>query len=127
MNKIIQWLQRFMQGRYGMDNLGKTLWIGSLIIYLIGGIFQNQFLLSLGWFVMLIQLFRSMSRKHWDRQEENRKYNRYIKLWKLRYKERKTSRIYVCTSCGRFIRVPKGKGKIRVTCTVCGNSSVHRT
>lgn len=37
------------------------------------------------------------------------------KMWK----ERKTSRFLKCPNCGQMLSVPKGKGKIRVTCPRC--------
>lgn len=37
------------------------------------------------------------------------------KMWK----ERKTSRFIKCPTCGQMLSVPKGKGKIRVTCPKC--------
>lgn len=127
MRKLKESLVRFFQGRYGMDELGKTLTIGSLAVYVLGVILQSSLLVTLAMMGVIYAWYRMLSRKHWDRSAENRKYNRYVKLWKLRYQERKTSRIYMCKSCGRMIRVPKGKGKIEVTCTVCGNKSIHRT
>lgn len=29
--------------------------------------------------------------------------------------------VEACPSCGKFYKVPKGKGKIRITCKACGN------
>lgn len=37
------------------------------------------------------------------------------KMWK----QRKTSHFLKCPSCGQILSVPKGKGKIRVTCPRC--------
>ena len=37
------------------------------------------------------------------------------KMWS----ERKTSKFLKCPSCGQILSVPKGKGKIRVTCPKC--------
>ncbi|MBQ3583796.1 MAG: hypothetical protein IJA27_03685 [Lachnospiraceae bacterium] len=127
MGKWKQKSEKFFQGRYGMDELGKAMLIANAIIYLIGCIFQSGFFLSLGIVGVTISLYRMLSRRQWDRNEENKKYMRYKKLWQLRYEQRNDSRIYMCKSCGRYIRVPKGKGKIMVTCTVCGDKRVHRT
>ncbi len=37
------------------------------------------------------------------------------KMWR----ERKTTRFLKCPNCGQMLSVPKGKGKIRVTCPTC--------
>lgn len=127
MHKIRESLSRFLQGRYGYDELGKLLMIIGIAVYFLGTIFRVNMISMLGSLIMFYELFRLLSKRNWDRSEENRKYMRFKKLWKLRYEERATSRIFVCKSCGKFIRVPKGKGKIQVTCPTCGASSVHRS
>ena len=127
MNKLKEKIDRFFQGRHGLDELGVCTYIVSIVLYLLGGIIQNEVLLSLGILVFIWSLYRALSKQEWDRNEENRKYVRYLKLWKVRWQERKTSRIYMCKSCGRMIRVPKGKGKIQVTCPSCGNKKICRS
>ena len=37
------------------------------------------------------------------------------KMWK----DRKTTAYLKCPNCGQMLSVPKGKGKIRVTCPKC--------
>ena len=37
------------------------------------------------------------------------------------YDESKAYRILICPQCSQRLRVPRGKGRIRVTCTRCGN------
>lgn len=127
MNKWKQRINKFFQGRYGLDELGKAIIIADVIIYVLGLLLQSGLLMSLAMVGIIYAFYRVVSKQHWDRSEENRKYTHYTKLWKLRYQERKSSRIYICKSCGRYIRVPKGKGKIQVTCTACGSKSIHRT
>lgn len=48
-------------------------------------------------------------------------------LYKLKYEQRREYKIFQCKSCGRKIRVPRGKGKIEVTCPICGNKKICRT
>lgn len=127
MRKIRERIDRFFQNRYGMDELGKTLLVLGAVIYVIGVIAQNGMFWSIALFVFIYAIYRMMSRQHWDRSEENRRFNRYVKLWKMRWQERKTSRIYMCKRCGRMIRVPKGRGKIQITCPQCGSKTVKRT
>ena len=37
-----------------------------------------------------------------------------------RYQLRKTHKFFRCTGCGNWLRVPRGKGKIQITCPRCG-------
>ena len=127
MNKVREKIKSFFQGRYGIDELGKAIVIVSIVIYLSGAVFKSSLLLCLAMAGLFCGLYRAMSRRIWDRERENCIYDRYKKLWKLQYQERKTSRIFMCKQCGRLVRVPKGKGRIQVTCTACGNKSIHRT
>lgn len=126
-----QKLQHFFQGRYGMDPLGKAMFICSLVLYFLGLLLRNNYfgsvLATLAMMVLVFQMYRMFSRQSMLRQEENRKYEAYVKLWKLRRESRKTHKIYICKGCGRYVRVPKGKGKIEVTCRVCGCRKIHRT
>lgn len=127
MNKIREKIRSFFRGRYGIDELGKVIIIVSTVIYLAGAVFKSSLLLCFAMVGLFCGLYRAMSRRVGDRERENCIYDRYKKLWKIQYKERKTSRIFMCKKCGRLVRVPKGKGRIQVTCTVCGNKSIHRT
>lgn len=127
MKKLKDKINRFFQERYGLDELGKFLIVINLITYILGIFLRSKLILGISVLCMIFLLYRIMSRQHWDRSEENRKYMSYVKLWKLKYEHRKSARIYLCKRCGKYIRVPKGKGKIQVTCTVCGDKTIHRT
>lgn len=117
----------FFQGRYGLDELGKFLIVINLITYILGIFLRSNLTLGISMSCMIFLLYRIMSRQHWERSEENRKYMSYVKLWQLRYEHRKSARIYLCKRCGKYIRVPKGNGKIQVTCTSCGTKTIRWT
>ncbi|WP_207645519.1 hypothetical protein [Marvinbryantia formatexigens] len=51
----------------------------------------------------------------------------YVELVKMNFEQRKTHRIFMCKVCGKKVRVPKGKGKIEITCPSCGNKMTHHT
>ena len=127
MKRIKDKFSRFFQGRYGMDDLGKALLIASVICYALGALVKVGLFFSIGMFLFIYSVYRMMSKQHWDRGEENRKYNQHVKLWRTRFQERKTSRIYMCKRCGKLIRVPKGRGKIQITCPHCGSKIIKRT
>ena len=127
MDKIKEFVIKFMVGRYGVDDMSKMLFISSGVCYLVGTLTKSIFIMGLAFYLIVFNLYRILSKQYYDRMEENKKYLKYIKLWKLRYTERKDYKIFVCKSCGRFVRVPKNKGKIQVTCTVCGDKTIRRT
>lgn len=127
MSKFSDKINHFFCGRYGSDELGKFLMIANTVVYVIGLFLQSGGIMLIAMMGYIYCFYRVLSKKHWERSEENRKYKRFVKLWKIRFQERKTSRIYMCKGCKRYIRVPKGKGKIEVRCKVCGCRSIHRT
>ena len=124
---------RFMYGRYGVDELGKHMLISSLVISLLGMIL-NLFKLKIAPFICSILSFiiigiiisRALSKNINRRVMENHKYlakteklrNR-IKFEKTRFADRKNYRYIKCPNCKNYSRVPRGKGKIKITCRVC--------
>ena len=119
-------IQRFMYGRYGGDQLNVFLLVLYLIFYFIS-IWTN--FLPLYWLTVVLiitALFRTLSRNLTRRREENAKFLRLIdpavRWMRLRRTIRrdKEHRYFRCPSCGQQLRVPKGKGKITVTCRSCG-------
>ncbi len=124
---------RFMYGRYGVDELGKQMLISSLFISLLGMILNlfklkiAPFICSLLSFIIIgIIIFRALSKNINRRVMENHKYlakteklrNR-IKFEKTRCADRKNYRYIKCPNCKNYSRVPRGKGKIKITCRVC--------
>lgn len=119
--------QNFMSGRNGLDELAKAVYGGSIILYLISLFTGSGFLYSLAVLGLFYGLFRVFSKNVLNRQAENRKLMKTVDLYKTRFEQRKEYKIFVCRGCGRKIRVPRGKGKVEVTCPMCGNKEVHRT
>ena len=118
----------FMSGRYGTDELSKFM-LAVCLVLLVINIFtgvQGVYLIAL---VLLgVCYSRMFSRNYVKRSEENRKYLDTvwkIKNWFLKKKNRiiqsKDFHIYKCPSCGQKIRIPRGKGKICITCPKCRN------
>lgn len=127
MNKIQGFFSRLFYGRNGWDELNKFIFAIDIVLYILAMVLKNGFIYYLSVFGCFYLLYRMFSKRLWDREAENRKYLSYVKLWKLKYEQRKTCKIFMCKSCGRYVRVPKKKGRIQVTCPVCGNKSTHRT
>ena len=119
---------RFMAGRNGNDALNRFLLICELILLLLSSLLRGPFfLLAL---VLLIYIyFRMLSRNVYKRQDENGRYLRAkyklssrLKLLAERWKQRRDYKFFVCPSCHATLRVPKGRGKIRIVCRKCGTS-----
>ncbi len=129
---------RFMSGRYGADELSKALNIGVLVCLVIS-IFSGWIpLLSIfywiGLILMVYTFFRMLSRNVSKRYEENQKflnarYQRTVKreAAKKRWAQRDMYRFYKCPSCKQRVRVPKGRGKICITCPKCRTEFVRKS
>ena len=124
------WLQRVMAGRYGVDEYSRFLNIVALVSLVLSILFNNGLSVSL-WLLAIIRLvwtyFRMFSRNTYKRRAENNayltiRYNMTRKLsgLKQRMQQKRYYRFYKCPKCGITTRVPKGKGKIRITCPKCG-------
>jgi len=125
--------QQFMIGRYGLDELGRYLNIVACIVFLLGLIITPQ-ASSLAIVLIIYNYFRIFSRNIRARSNENAaflrvrsQFGRWLSSKKLRFSQRNTHCFYKCPSCKKTIRVPKGKGKIEITCPVCRNRFVKRS
>jgi hypothetical protein len=127
-------LERFMRGRYGHDELNRVLSASALAFCFISLIIQWLSLSSLSMALVIICIFRSFSKNTGARAREANYYfslkSRFIRFAgniTAQVRQRMTHRIFSCPSCGRRCRVPKGKGRIRITCKGCGAQFVKRT
>ena len=111
---------------------------GAALVLLIVNLFVRgvvgQILYFLVLAVLVYNIFRMFSKNTAARYKENVAYlkvknrvvGRYANL-RRRIRESKTHRFYKCPTCKTTVRVPKGKGKIRITCPKCGASFVRKS
>ncbi len=129
-----QKIQHFMMGRYGADQLGQ-LFLGCSMVFLLISLFTRLdifYIMALG--LMGYEYYRMMSKQIERRFAENQKYLtwRYqlVVKWnrkKEHFKQRKVYHFYKCPSCKQKVRVPKGKGKICITCPKCKNEFIKKS
>ena len=119
-------LQRFMMGRYGMDAFSKFLMIVWLILWGIDLFIDSVILSFLSIGFLIYMYYRIFSRDIQKRYQENVKYlnikNRVLSKFRSEKNmmvQRKTHHIYKCPTCKQKIRIPKGKGRICITCPKC--------
>lgn len=121
-------LQRFMYGRYGNDQLNMVLVLLSLALYLVFVVTSWTFLYAVSFMLMAAALFRCLSRNYDRRRAENGKFLSLVQPVTRWYRLRRTIRrdkdhcYFKCPNCGQQLRVPRGKGRITVTCRGCGAS-----
>lgn len=131
-------LARFMQGRYGVDSFSNFLVILALVLMVLELFipvgYIRQGLNTIGLLLLIYAYFRILSRNHYKRYAENERYMKYynkVRFFLARKKshmeQRRTHRIYKCPSCKQQIRVPKGKGKIAITCPKCRTEFIRRS
>ena len=125
---------RFMAGRYGNDQFSRFLSYVSLALIVLNLFFKSSILWLLAVAALAYCYFRMFSRNMEKRRAENRRYLQIkykftngFRNWRDRQKQRKDYCFFRCPGCKAMLRVPRGKGKIRVTCRKCGNAFERRT
>ena len=126
-------LQRFMIGRYGFDDLGRFLNILALII-LVAGTFLIPQITVFALVLIVICYFRMFSRNMYKRANENMIYlgirgkiTGFFSSIFIRMKSLKTHCYFRCPSCRQKLRVPRGKGKISISCPKCHTKFERRS
>ena len=153
MNRISAWLYNFMRGRYGFDQLGQALSVGVVVMWIFSilcGVLANMLRMvwlawlstTLNWvglILIVLMVFRVLSRNHDARRAENEAFLR--RRGKRAERKRTSSRdisskkgaetkgatgykYLSCSFCGQQMRVPAGKGKIAVKCPSCGEKTI---
>lgn len=121
-------LARFMAGRYGVDQLGYAAVILALALTVLGALLRVGLLTLLADALLIVCFARMLSRNRVKRAQENQLYlqktqgaRKAVREWVNRIRNGKRYRYFVCPQCRARLRVPRGVGKITVTCKKCGN------
>lgn len=124
----LKWkIQQFMRGRNGVDELNRFLIYGMLVLYVLSVLFRSSILYYISFVILIYSFYRMLSKNLYVRREENRKFVTWLETFRIKMDQQKDYKIFKCKGCGRNIRVPRGKGKIEVTCPMCGKKTIHRT
>lgn len=127
-------MQGFMSGRYGTDQLSKLiLWI-SLACLAVSMFTRLNVFYILGLVLLIYTYYRMFSRNVAKRYAENQKYLNWRYGFavrrnkrKVHWEQRKIYRFYKCPQCRQKVRVPKGKGKVAITCPKCRMEFVRKS
>jgi ribosomal protein S27E len=121
--KLGDGIRRFMAGRNGVDTLAWTLCIVGIVLNLIGSFSGLAIFTLLAYIPLVLAIYRVFSRDVSRRYEENQKFQQFF----ARIRGRKSYCYFKCPGCKTRVRVPKGKGKIKITCPSCRETFVKKT
>ena len=125
MNRFGMWFANLMHGRYGNDNLNRFLLIVSVILIIADMFVRWRLLYMLAVLILIYVYCRMFSRNINARYRENQKFLQFIS----RFRGRSTDaahKILRCPGCGEKLRVPKGAGKINISCPHCGTKFIKK-
>lgn len=130
----MNWFRRFMAGRYGADQLSLALLITAVIMSIAVRFIGIPYLGLIVYIPLGFCIFRMLSKNIRRRSMENYKFMMLmgrVKAWfrkvKRRTTESKTHRFFRCPECKAELRLPKGKGKIMITCPKCRHEFMRKT
>ena len=123
-----------MAGRSGADQFSRFLSYVALALIVANLFVRSTALWVLALLALVYTYYRMFSKNVARRREENGKYLQLqykltvgVKNCADRWKQRKEFVFFRCPGCRAMLRVPRGKGKIRVTCRKCGNAFEKKT
>lgn len=139
-------MRQFLVGRYGGDSLNTALSVFSLISFITAIIVRSASNSTAGLVISIVfyaialiavalSVFRTFSRNltarraeyEWFRAHLIAPFTRKRNEMKTRRSQSATHKFFRCPGCGQTVRVPKGKGKIKITCPKCGKVFVKKT
>ena len=133
MNGIMEKIRQLMVGRYGNDFLNAVLFIFGAVISVVCSLFRIPFGSLISFIPYGIALYRMLSKNYAKRSAENARFLELSKPWrdflmkKFRQLQDKDHRYYSCPKCHNTLRVPKGRGKIKISCPHCNKEFIKRT
>lgn len=132
-------IEKIFYGRNGIDTF-------SLFLLLLAIPFSYfKYTLIIGFLLIAYAIFRCFSKNIVRRRAEEWKFKSilfsiknffsrhtkgirgWFKFLSLKWKNRKTTVYFRCPKCKKILSLPKHKGKLAVTCTVCGNEFLRKT
>ena len=126
MNDFRYRLASFFQGRTGVDALGRTVtWI-ALILMLVTMITHSNIAYLLAMACLIYSFWRMLNKNYQKRYAENAKFLAFVSKFKFNFQQNKTYKIFKCPNCKQKLRVPRGRGKIQITCSKCRTQFIKK-
>ena len=129
-------LRQIFTGRQGMDELSKLLFWAAMALFVLAALLGGalgSLLSSFALLLLVLAFARAFSRNLPMREAENLLLLRWAEkkkhawsAWKDRFHDRKEYKYFKCPACGKWLRVPRRKGKIHINGR-CGYTLYRRT
>jgi DNA-directed RNA polymerase subunit RPC12/RpoP len=135
MLKLRNAVYKFMYGRYGHDKLNYFIIIFAMALSIVSALFfkGNPFISLFVYGLLIVSMLRMLSRKASKRRKENDKFMTLTRPFRSSYKlfkknvTDKDHRYYQCPQCGQKVRVPRGRGKVEISCPSCRTKFSRRS
>ena len=128
-------IKNYLQKVYGVDFFSKTMIVFALILSLINLKFKNR-VIEIITMILIVYfgIFRVFSVNKYQRMIENQKFAKAVKpmtdffeKYKIRAVNSKDKKYIKCPICKKEMKIPRNKGKIKVTCPHCGHKFVKKS
>ena len=126
--------RQFMIGRYGTDGLNQFLSFASIVMLLLSLLTRFSLFTWLGAVLLVLCYYRSLSRNISKRTDENYRYyaikdrvDSKLRGLKEQWANRRVYHYYRCPQCRQKLRVPRGRGRIQISCPRCGTQFIKKS
>ena len=126
--------RRFMNGRYGVDQLSRLYLVLTLVLLVLSMFTRIPLFYGLAIVLLVYMYYRMFSKNTPKMYAQNQKYlnMRYqlVVKWnnaRKHFAQRKEYHFYRCPQCHQKVRVPRGKGKIGITCPKCRHEFIKKS
>lgn len=123
---MLEKFYQFMKGRNGVDDYSRAISIIAVVLSLFNIWLKSSVVSGITIAILAYALYRSFSKDLTKRSKENAKYLRDTGAIRKPFKKLKRHlfgengyKYFTCKTCKTELRVPKGKGKIKVRCPKC--------
>ena len=123
----MNWLRAYMAGRNGIDQLNIAILLAAVALNFVARFIGWLVLSLLATLLLVLAAFRILSRNLAKRRAENYRFvtlwtdaKERFSAWRLRRHQSKEYRFFTCPGCRNRLRVPRGKGRLQITCPRCG-------